>query len=95
MAAPEATLSAPLKGQAGWPQYRGPNRDNVAVNSPRLLDTWPKDGPPLAWKSDWIPGWFQGGCSGPVVADGKVYVYATWKQPVGGGNLYHVVAPLT
>jgi outer membrane protein assembly factor BamB len=76
-----------------WPQYSGPNRDNVAINSPKLLDVWPKEGPPLAWKSDWIPGWIQGGCGGPVVADGKVFVYATAKIPVGGGNLYRLMTP--
>ena len=78
---------------AGWPQYRGPNRDNIAVNSPKLLDAWPTNGPKLVWGSDWIPGWYQGGCSGPVVADGKVFVYSTWKQPVGGGNLYRLITP--
>ena len=81
------------KATQDWPQYCGPNRDSIAVNSPKLLDAWPKEGPPLAWKSDWVPGWTQGGCGGPVVADGKVFVCATAKNPVGGGNLYRIVTP--
>ncbi|MCY3018726.1 MAG: PQQ-like beta-propeller repeat protein [Planctomycetota bacterium] len=58
----------------------------MVANSPRLLDTWPKNGPPLVWKSDWVPGCEEGGFSQPVVADGKVFVYANAKNPVGGGD---------
>ena len=85
--------SQPATVATDWPQYRGPSRDNVAANCPKLLDAWPKDGPPLAWKSELIPGWYQGGCSGPVVADGKVFVYSTWKHPVGGGDVYKMITP--
>jgi hypothetical protein len=28
---------------ADWPQYRGPNRGNIAVNCPKLLDRWPTE----------------------------------------------------
>jgi outer membrane protein assembly factor BamB len=76
-----------------WPQYCGPNRDGSVLSSPKLLDEWANEGPPLAWKSDSIPGWTQGGCGGPVVADGKVFVYATAKTPLGGGTLYKIVTP--
>src|SRR5262249_22963244 len=34
-----------------WPQFRGPNRDDVSKET-GLLKSWPSDGPPLAWKSD-------------------------------------------
>ena len=88
-----ASQPAGANASADWPQYNGPNRDNVAVSSPKLLDAWPKDGPPLAWKSEWIPGWTMGGCGGPAVADGKVFVYATAKDPVGGGSGYKVITP--
>jgi outer membrane protein assembly factor BamB len=33
---------------ADWPQYRGPNRDDVSTET-GLLKAWPKSGPPLAW----------------------------------------------
>jgi hypothetical protein len=29
-----------------WPQYCGPNRNGVAVSGPKLLDSWPHEGPP-------------------------------------------------
>ncbi len=31
-----------------WPQYRGPQRDDVSAEK-GLLKAWPKEGPPLAW----------------------------------------------
>lgn len=31
-----------------WPQYRGPRRDDVSLET-GLLKTWPASGPPLAW----------------------------------------------
>src|SRR5258705_311339 len=33
-----------------WPQWRGPNRDNISTET-GLLPTWPKDGPKLLWNS--------------------------------------------
>ncbi|MBI3832156.1 MAG: PQQ-like beta-propeller repeat protein [Planctomycetes bacterium] len=71
-----------------WPQWRGPNRDGIAQASPKLLDAWPKEGPPQLWKSEWIPGCDEGGMGSPVVADGKVFLYVNWKQPVAGGTKY-------
>jgi outer membrane protein assembly factor BamB len=40
---------------ADWPQFRGPNRDNVSADT-GLLKTWPKDGPPLAWQAKGLGG---------------------------------------
>lgn len=74
-----------------WPQWRGPNRDGIVPNSPKLLEKWPKDGPPLLWKSDWIPGCDEGGMGSPVIADGKVFLYVNWKQPVGSGQKYRPI----
>src|SRR5262245_35110146 len=33
---------------ADWPQWQGPNRDNVSPEK-GLLKEWPRGGPPLAW----------------------------------------------
>lgn len=33
-----------------WPQWRGPNRDNVSTEK-GLLQEWPANGPSLAWKA--------------------------------------------
>ena len=32
-----------------WPQWRGPNRDNISTDT-RLLEEWPEGGPPLVWR---------------------------------------------
>jgi outer membrane protein assembly factor BamB len=36
-----------------WPQFRGPKRDGISQDK-GLLKAWPKDGPPLAWKSEGV-----------------------------------------
>ena len=53
-AQPAGSPAASPKGAAGvdWPQYRGPTRDGIAPVGPKLADNWPKDGPPLLWKSE-------------------------------------------
>lgn len=61
-----------------------------AADGPKLLDAWPKEGPPLVWKSDFIPAFREGGCGSPVVAGGKVFLFAN-KQPVDGGKVFKVV----
>jgi hypothetical protein len=70
---------------ADWPQFRGPNRDGIALQSPPLADSWPKGGPKLVWKSTSLPsqsgsGVRSGGCGSVSVAGGKAYVYHSWKH---------------
>jgi len=50
-----------------WPQWRGPNRDG---NAPALSSEWPK-----TWKEQWKVT-VGAGHSSPVVADGKIFVFA-------------------
>jgi outer membrane protein assembly factor BamB len=60
------TLAAPA---ADWPQWRGPNRDGISKET-GLLQSWPKDGPKLAWT-------FSNagiGYSGPAVVAGRLYL---------------------
>ena len=76
-------MLAPPAGSGDWPCWRGPNRDGVAPSSPKLLDSWPKEGPKLLWKSDWMPA---GGMASPVVADGKVFVRSNSRYPKSGGD---------
>ena len=48
----EAAQRPNRRGAAGadavWPQFRGPNRDNVSTET-GLLQQWPNGGPPLVW----------------------------------------------
>jgi outer membrane protein assembly factor BamB len=100
------TAAAPLGSAAetktaDWPQWRGPNRDDISPDK-GLLTEWPKDGPPLAFKATGIGKGFS---SVAVVGDKiftmgdlekEAFVFAldrnngtiVWKTKVGnpGGN---------
>ena len=89
---------------ADWPQWHGPNRDNVSMET-GLLAAWPAGGPTLAWQASGLGGGFAGVS---VVAD-KVFTSGDftngasvlaldaktgrqlWQSPlgkIGGGNGY-------
>lgn len=53
---------------ADWPQWMGPNRDDVWAET-GILEQFPADGPKVLWRKP-----VHGGFAGPAVADGKVYV---------------------
>jgi hypothetical protein len=54
-----------------WPQWRGPNRDNVSTET-GLLTQWPEGGPPLLWS---VRGLGEG--IAPVtIAGGRIYTLA-------------------
>jgi outer membrane protein assembly factor BamB len=74
----EPATTAP-SASADWPQWRGPNRNGIAPNGPKLLDSWPKEGPTLLWKSGAIPSGTEGGCGSVTVAGGKAFVFVHWK----------------
>lgn len=59
--------SANLPG--AWPWFRGPDRDNIAKNTPPLANTWAETGPPLLWSVD-----LGEGHAGPAVLNGRVYL---------------------
>lgn len=60
---------------ADWPQWRGPNRDGKSADT-GLLQEWPNEGPPLAWKVDKLGG----GDSAPAVAAGRVFLMSNRGQ---------------
>jgi len=51
-----------------WPQWLGPDR-NAMSKERGLLQQWPKDGPPLAWKIKGIGS----GYGGPSIAAERIY----------------------
>jgi len=51
-----------------WAQWRGPNRD-AKSNETGLLDTWPENGTPLAWKATGVGG----GYSSIALANGHIF----------------------
>jgi outer membrane protein assembly factor BamB len=53
---------------ADWPQWQGPDR-NAVSHEKGLLQAWPQDGPPIAWRINGLGG----GDSAPAVADGRIF----------------------
>lgn len=54
--------------QAYWPQFHGPNRNNISTET-GLLKEWPADGPKLLWTANGL-GY---GYSSVSMADGRMY----------------------
>jgi outer membrane protein assembly factor BamB len=52
-------LPATTSPADNWPQFRGPNRDDISKET-GLLKQWPKEGPALAWKLNGLGGGFSG-----------------------------------
>ena len=78
LAALNCTASA-----ADWNQWRGANRDGVATASPRLLDALPDAGLRPVWiNTTDVKQANGGGWSSPIVADGRVYLFAHAKTKV-------------
>ena len=53
---------------ADWPQFLGPNRDNVSGET-GLVKSFPKEGPKVLWKIDVGIGF-----GGPAIENGLVYI---------------------
>lgn len=51
-----------------WPQWQGPDRNAISKET-GLLQEWPQDGPPLAWKVTDLGG----GDSAPAIAAGRIF----------------------
>jgi outer membrane protein assembly factor BamB len=93
----ESALCAPFD----WPRWQGPDRNAVSKET-GLLKEWPKDGPPLAWRTNGIGT----GMGGIAVSGGRIYTTGddndatawlfalnesdgklVWKEKIGrGGN---------
>ncbi|MBM4155844.1 MAG: hypothetical protein FJ221_12565 [Lentisphaerae bacterium] len=66
-AAPAGELIA--SPEPGWPQWRGPRRDGVSLET-GLLREWPEGGPAVLWSvTNLGRGW-----SSPVISGGRIYV---------------------
>jgi outer membrane protein assembly factor BamB len=66
-------------GLAEWPQWRGPDRNGVAAESPPLANRWPPKGPKRLWQAEQLMNDGQPtGHSSPVVAGGCVFLYGNW-----------------
>lgn len=78
-------LAGPLAA-ADWNQWRGPSRDGLAHESPALLSALPATGLPAVWiAEEEISAAQSGGWSSPIVADGRVYLFAHKKTRLKKG----------
>jgi len=55
-----------------WPQWQGPDRNSKSKET-GLLQEWPSDGPPLAWRINGLGG----GDSAPSISKGQIFVMGT------------------
>lgn len=69
---------------ADWPQFRGPDRDDVSRETD-LLKQWPSGGPALAWKT----GGLGGGFSGLSIVGNKLFTMGD-----SGGGMYAIALDL-
>jgi outer membrane protein assembly factor BamB len=60
-------ISNPVLG-GDWPQFRGPDRNNISTES-GLLRSWPAQGPKVLWKTPVCEGY-----AGAAIKDGRVYL---------------------
>jgi outer membrane protein assembly factor BamB len=51
-----------------WPQFRGPDRDNISTET-GLLRSWPAGGPKVLWKIPVCEGY-----AGAAIKDGRIYL---------------------
>jgi outer membrane protein assembly factor BamB len=61
--------TAAVAGAADWPQWRGPDRTEIAKET-GLLKSWPASGPKLLWTFDKLGS----GYSGPAVVGDVLYI---------------------
>lgn len=65
-----------------WPQWRGPLRNGVLPDSPKLAEQWPAEGLKLLWESEPIPGNDDGGHGSPLVAGRRVFLSVVWHEDI-------------
>ncbi len=61
--------AVPSQLPGAWPNFRGPNFDNISPEKTALLEIWGKGGPPLLWSVSLGEGY-----AGPAVLNGRVYL---------------------
>lgn len=66
------TASAAPPESFDWPQWQGPDRNAISQET-GLLQEWPEDGPPLAWRIAELGG----GYGTPSIAAGRIYGMST------------------
>ena len=76
------TVSCPTWG-GEWPQWRGPDRNGIATDEPKLISSWPEGGPPTVWEYP-TPGGPRSGLGSVAVSEGRAFVVISseYEEPV-------------
>lgn len=61
-------LVASSASGSDWPQWRGPNRDNISTET-GLLRSWPEGGPKVVWRTPVAEGY-----AGAAIKNGRLYL---------------------
>jgi outer membrane protein assembly factor BamB len=70
-----AFLISTAPGGEDWPQWRGPNRDGLSLET-GLLSSWPAGGPPIVWKATALGA----GYSTVTVDDARIFTLGAAKD---------------
>ena len=76
-----AIFSQPLVF-ADWPQWRGPNRDGVSVDTTPIAESFPEAGLKKVWESDFIPSDHYGGHGSPVISGEQMILSVVWHERI-------------
>jgi len=68
-----------LHAVADWPAWRGPLQNGMVKDAAMLREALPTNAWNAVWESEPIPGDTEGGFGSPVVADGRVYLFCSWR----------------
>jgi len=97
--AAQTNLAAEEAQRGDWSRWRGPSGDGISAET-GLLDSWPKDGPPLVWRVKGLGG----GYASVAIQNGKIFTLGKvrdktylhcravddgselWKSQVGRGG---------
>jgi hypothetical protein len=78
-------FSAQVATAKDWPQWHGPNRDNISTET-GLMKQWPEEGPQMLWSIEGMGT----GYSTVSIADGFIYVTGISHMPKNGTSRFPV-----
>lgn len=67
---------------ADWPQWRGPNRDGISVDTTPIAESFPEAGLKKVWESDFIPSDHYGGHGSPVISGEQMILSVVWHERI-------------
>jgi outer membrane protein assembly factor BamB len=85
LAAADLPVAAAQAARTDWPQWRGPSRDGVSLET-GLLDEWPAAGPPVLWKKS-----IGRGFSSFAIASDRLYTMEQEAAGTTGAGIFECI----